>query len=327
MGNHLNCKIDRGKLAPAGIEGYLIIVPGEEGNPSSVGGRMADRSKREFEVKCSLGKTMGFREQLDCTIRPGDGTSYLSVPEGPAEPKISTASGDMYLSKNDKNEVATVRFTCTATSWEEAFEKFFAGINPYFDYISYYADIPIALERATCHDKKNDVVVMDYRTPYAAVTVRAHEGKVCRRLAPVYSLYREAKTTFSNYYRFLCYFKIMEGIFGQLRPELMQSARCQNIHIDKRREIVPQHPELQRFKKEYVGKPIQAIFNDELATQYRKTVAHFVVEDRAALVPSDYRPTVEFASITLLSELCAREVIANQERYYSQFYESGGKLA
>jgi len=316
--------IKREKLGLAGTENYMLILDVLQSDTRSNEERIKDSSKREFEVRCSLARNIVFNETIECSIPEDRGDSFIHFPSNMKTAEISTSLGVYYLSKNAANEISTITLTCFAHSWEEAFDTFLSGITPFLDHLSYQANSPISIDKISCRDKKNDLSIINFRTPYANVTVNPYEMGLRIELFPIYSLYREAKNSTSNYYKFLCYYKILEGIYNHLRPSLMKKARLQQIVISTHKEIVPSHPDLRDFYKIYIGEPIKELFDILLTPEYRHAVSHFRLYDGTLLNPSDYYWSRKFSDVILVSELCAHEVIKNQENYYKQFYQAGG---
>jgi hypothetical protein len=145
-------------------------------------------------------------------------------------------------------------------------------------------------------------------------------------MLPLYALYREAKTNPSNFYEVLCYFKILDAVYKHLRGPLMRRAKRQGINIQTRIEVVPDHPELQRFDVQCCGKPVHDVYDGHLRKQYRNAVAHFLTEeDTNPLNVSDYETSASFADVVLLAQLCCRVVIDTQADYYEQYYSAGGR--
>lgn len=324
MNNNTTTQINHDMLAPPGIQGHLIIVDSIQEETRSSEAQISDTTLREFEVKAALAKYNPFLDSIEFAVTDGQGESYFLVPTETEIVNVATPEGPFSLYKNQRNELATIAYRCIAPSWQEAFRKFIAGITPFLDTLCYHADAPVVIQRLYCIDSANRVSVASYRSPYAHATVNPHEGEIPRELIPVYALYREATNSQSNYYRFLCYYKILEGIFSHLRPQLMQKARSQNIKISTRRETVPQHAELVADSSPYVGQSIHTLFKDEFTPQYRDAVAHFALDSGTLLNVNDYISTARFTDIILVSQVCAREVISTQEDYYNQFYRQGG---
>lgn len=160
--------------------------------------------------------------------------------------------------------------------------------------------------------------------PYDDVILNPGSAALRTELVPVYALYREAKNSVSKLYRFLCYFKILEGIYSHLRPELFRRAQQDGKSITTRKERIPDHPELVRFQSEYVGQPIKEFLDNELRKTFRDRVAHYFLDDGVILNPSDPSQASAFGRIILPTELSCRVVIETQEDYYRQYYSGPG---
>ena len=317
-------QLDRDKLAPAGIEGYLVFVDVFREEKRSDDERLTDTRLREFDVLCSLAKSIRFNEEIKASISEKDGESFFVLPKDTENMKVSTGSEEYLFLKNEDNEIGRISLTCMAGSWREAVNRFFTGIAPFLDFLSYRANIPVTYEAAYCRDKQNHISIISYRTPYPNVRINSHAKDINLELLPVYSLYREAKNSLSSYYRFLCYYKIMEGIYRHLRPRLIKRAKQSKIQISMQKELVPAHPELYFYQNSFVGKSIKSLFDNEFTSEYRDVVAHFFLDKGVLLNPSHYNTSNKFIDIILVSELCARELIKNQEDYLLQYYQAGG---
>lgn len=314
-------EIDRSKLAPAGIEGYLHVLDDNAGprDADRDMARLRDVSERDFDVGAALGKHASASASIQASVSEGEGESFILLPRGKKEVPLGTPKGCFRLVANERGELGTVFHRCKARSSSDAIGIFVTGLTPMLDALSFDAGVPVVVQRVCCRDEKNRLSVVSYRTPYPTVIVQPYARNIFDEMLPVYALFREALSTPSNYYRFLCYYKIMEGIFRDLRPRLMAEARSRGIQLVPRRELVPAHAELAFTHKEYIGKPIQPLFEGEFTDRYRDTVAHFVLKERAVLNINDPAWSGAFADVILLADLCAREVMHRQQDYYEQF--------
>jgi len=138
---------------------------------------------------------------------------------------IETPNGQMLGIGNEQGELAGLKFKCKATSKNEAFNLFHSAISPGLDHLSYIADVPVVIEKAVCIDMKNKTTSLRYVAPYQTVTIPSEPQEPSELLMPIYALYREAKNNNSDYYRFLCYFKIMEGIYNSICPQLRKKLK------------------------------------------------------------------------------------------------------
>ncbi len=136
-------------------------------------------------------------------------------------------------------------------------------------------------------------------------------------LLPVYALYREAKNATSHFYRFLCYYKILEGIYSTLRAPLFETARKRGISILAEKEVIPEHRELRMFQPAVIGRPIKDYVDRDLQ-EVRNSVAHYILDSGTFMSPSDPDAIAQVANVILPAELCCRVVIGNHEKYLQQ---------
>lgn len=318
-------QIDRAAMGVPGIDGFLFTVEvrpqdGLDGGTTAVD----DTRERQFRVIAALAKYAPFPSEVRTSIAEDEGSSYFVAPQGVTQVDIQGPCGAMQGYTNRSGELARLSQDCIATGWKEALVKFTCSLSPFLDHSSYAADVPVVIEKLYCHDPANGVHVASFKTPYAS-TLLPVGAPVVIALHPHYALYREAKNSSSNYYKLLCYHKILEGIYKVTRPDLRRKAREQNIAIQSEREVVPVHPELDGFNGQPVGRPIRQIYDDVLTPEFRNAVAHFSLDNGSMLTISDHESSTRFASIALLAELCAREVIRCEEASHLAFLRRGGK--
>jgi hypothetical protein len=181
------------------------------------------------------------------------------------------------------------------------------------------------VDKLQCLDLKEGRLALNFQSPYEDVIIDSPAGGIRKEIAPLLALYREGKTNRSNIYRLLCYYKILEGVIGRLRPRLKKAAQEQGIDIPMKKEVVPEHPELRRFDASVIGRPIGELYDKDLQHEYRNAAAHFLLTDGEPLNPSDYAHASQFANIVLLAELCVHIVMDNYQSYLDTYYERGGK--
>lgn len=121
----------------------------------------------------------------------------------------------------------------------------------------------------------------------------------------------------SQFYRLLCYYKTLEGIYDTLRPRLFESSRKQGVAITTEKELVPEHRELRMFQPALIGRPIKEYFDKELQ-DVRDSVAHYILDSGTLLNPSDPDAMVKVSGAILPIELCCRVVVGTHERYLHQ---------
>ncbi|GBD88135.1 hypothetical protein BMS3Abin03_02070 [bacterium BMS3Abin03] len=317
----IDIKIERNKLPPPSSVDYMVILDQIEGDTRKDENRLNDKSKRTFEVKALLSKALFFNQRVDFSIDEKAGSSFFVIPPNAVKMLIPNTFGVFTCYKNEANELSLITTNIEANGWEEAFQIFFKVVSPFLDHLSFLTNSPFIISKVFCRDKKNDYSVHSYEVPYYSVSINPDVKSIPNELIPIFSLYREAKNNVSSYYRFLCYYKILEGIFKYIRPQLFLLSKEKNITIQPVKEKVPDHKDLGHEHKIFVGENIRKIFDDYLTNQFRNTVAHYLLDDGSVLNVSDYYINTKFNKVLLLIELCVREVIVNQLNYFEQFYE------
>ncbi|MCK4680007.1 hypothetical protein KAT82_02710 [bacterium] len=313
------------KLGAPGHHGQLIVTYLHKDETRSQEEILRDRTPREHKVSCALSKCVGDTGSLGEGVAPGEGDSHFRVPKGVEGITLNTPVGDMTIHANAESELATAEMTCTAGSHADAFEIFTQALTPWLDYFSFANDVPVVIVKLHAWDPTNRISATSYVAPHVSVLTEPDEDSIAPELIPVYALYREAKNSWSNFYRFLCYFKIMEGIYHKIRPGLMEMAKSQGISIATMKETVPDSLYADVIDARFAGRPINDVFSRELQSELRRVVAHFVTSDGNLLNPSEYSWGARFARIVRVAQACARVIIQSQERHFAEFTAAGGK--
>jgi hypothetical protein len=316
-------KIDRDRLGAPGTDACLHTVEIRSDDTRPDDQRLADRTQRAFHIRAVLSKAHSQLEGIRGGITLGEGGCFITAPQ---DLKIEDPRGSYLIFRNERGELALITRTLMATWYEEAFDFFFIGLTPFLDYLSFLSNTPIVVDIMEARDETNHITTVTYRAPYETKVLSEVVVGLSSPLFPAYGLYREALSAHSNFYRFLCFFKIMEGIIKSIRPQLFRLALQQGISITKQKDLVPDDPELQKFQPKYIGRLIHELYNGEFQSEYRHCVAHFALNDGGVTNPSSQRERSRFANIVYLAEVCARELIRNQEGYFAQFFTAGGTI-
>lgn len=308
------------KLGYPGISGSLVATfsPMQLKNAATGAYTIADQSERDFELKCALAKVQTYIKNINFDLGPENGGSFFKIPPNAKVAKLQTDAGEYEFIRNSSNEISLISGKVKTTSFSKACELFFSAVSPFLDYIAFCANTPLLIDTIVCRDTKNGAVLASYIAPYQDVEVRPHLDMLPIEMLPVFSLYREAKNSDSCYYKFLCYYKILEGIYATLRPMIFDQAKKAGIQISTVKEIIPSHPELVKFKKEYIGQPIKKLFDNEFTEEYRNAVAHFGKGDGGWTYLSNYAIRAKYSNIILAIELSCRVVIETQLNYFKQ---------
>jgi hypothetical protein len=314
----LDAQISVDRLGPAGIRADLVIVAVMENESRRDVDRLHDTTPRPFKVVARLGKTALAADGINGDFDPEDGESYLSLPDEAVASRVRLDGGMMEFKKNAKAEKSLVEFTCTAISLSEAKSKFLDFALPFLDHQAYVANCPIFVQSIRIEDANNQLHSIDYVSPYRTSAISQHLIEVSKELAPVFAMYREAKNSHSDFYKFLCYHKIMDGLLGTLRTAVNQRARKLNIALRRQGDVVPDDPEIAPIYRDHIGTPIKAFFDNVLTPRFRNAVAHFITKDGSILNLSSPSTMLKHAEIMYVSELCVRTLIESHQQLVSQ---------
>lgn len=312
------------KLGPAGIRGDLFVVAIMENESRSDEDRLHDNELRSFKVFARLGKTALVADSIKGDFGPEDGGSYVMLPDEAKTARVRFNGGMMEFNKNSKGEKSMVQFECTATSLSGAKHKFLDFVLPFLDHQAYQSNCPIFLQSIRIEDVKNQVQSIDYISPYRCMSINQHIIEVPKDLAPVFAMYREAKNSHSDFYKFLCYQKILDGLLGSLRTALKRRAQKLSIELHHQRDLVPDDSDIALNYRRYIGVPIKKFFDDVLTPQFRNAIAHFIMKDGSILNLSAPETMLKYSEITYVAELCVRELIASYQRQAAQLVMPSG---
>ena len=311
-------------LGPAGTRGELVVVAHMEHECRRDEDRLHDKQSRTFKVYARLGKTALVADSIKGDFGPEDGESYLHLPPTIVAGRVRLDGGLMEFTKNSKGEKSLVQFECAATSLQEAKSKFLEFSLPFLDYQAFVANCPIFIQSIRVEDLQNQTQSIDYTSPYRASYVSEHLIEVSKELAPVYAMYREAKNSHSDFYKFLYYHKIIDGMLGTLRTALNQRARKLKIELQRQRDLVPNDSEISPNYRVHVGTPTKAFFDNVLTPHFRNAIAHFITKDGAILNLSAPATIAKHAEIMYVSEVCVRALIEAHQKLSVQLIASNG---
>ena len=305
-------------LGSPGIQGELHVLAQIPGERRSDLDRLNDMSSRAFKVYAQLSKLPPTTGSISADFTEKTGSSYFLVPPNFAMHRVDTSFGSFHIRKNDNGEMSLVEFECVSTDVASAHKQFANAVLPFLDHLSYVANSPIYVLTIRVEDPTNHRTSFNFTSPYRPAVVENHAERLFLEMKPIYSMYREARNASSGFYRFLCFYKILEGLLGKMRADARKRATAQGVELRASRELVPDSAEYSSSLRPYVGKSIKKFFDEVLTPKFRNAVAHFVTDDGTVLQMSDPDHLNQFANIMLVSELCVRTVIAAHEEMLSQ---------
>lgn len=90
--------------------------------------------------------------------------------------KIGTPEGPFLIRKNAYGEFSVVEFSCMSNTVDGARQRFFQGIMPFFDYLSYVTNSPVYISPIEI-DAPNYNQVLEYTEPHLQSVVNTHAGQ------------------------------------------------------------------------------------------------------------------------------------------------------
>ena len=318
-------EIDSRVFGPPGTKGEFVarVYLGQTANDDKA--RLSDKSFRDFQITASLSKTYEYNVEFKGSIDVNDGSSFWLLKKDAISSKLSSMVGDYQLYPNKNNEISKIEYKCKTTSIHIAQSLFFKGLTPLLDVISYKAGIPIIISRIICIDLKYTFTSVIYESPHFPLLIPPFTELLIEELFPIYALYREYKTNPSAYYKFLCLYKILEGIFKNLRPSLMKKAKKLGRKITCNKELIPDHFIIREYNKGFVNMKIRKLFDDVLRKEFRNAVAHFSLDDGTLLNLTDYNTNRKFSNVLFITEMCSRILINNHTKMYFQLYPEAAR--
>ncbi len=307
----LRMNVPTERLGAPGIPQELHLVrgpaPGVPATPEQDRAALSDSSERDFTVVVHLGKEPGSfsSTSLDVSLDPAHGASLIAAPPGIELGFETTTVGKIETVANAKGEVAALKYRCRASSRKMVLTIYSDEVAPLLDHIAFSLDVPLFVRSITWFDEKNSVLSASFVPPFKTVAPHG-EGFFDLELRPLYSLYREAITSGSVFYQFLCYAKILEGVFRWYLPKLREDAKQRGMPSPYLRTRVEPHEELGAENQKWVGCGVEKVFNDYLQGQFRDAIAHFALESGEPLVTSSYLASGAVANNLLLARNCAR---------------------
>jgi hypothetical protein len=315
--------VDAAELGPPGVRQELHVLAQMPGEKRSDAKRLRDKSSRVLKISARLAKVPPATVAIRGDFTEKDGSSYLLLPQGAERLRVRSVHGSFDLLKNDAGEVSVVEYECVAKSITEARHKFIRAAMPLLDHLVFLTNAPLFLESIRIVDPKNIRTTVDYTSPYRQAILNPHEAEMPTELEPVYAMYREARNASSNFYRFFCYYKLLEGLLGAVRADAIRRAKAAGITAPRPKVLIPDAPELPKDFQSYVHKSVKVFFDAVLTPQYRIALAHFITDEGVILNVSDPRHIDRYTEIVFMCELCTRAVIANHEALLKTLKASG----
>ena len=314
-------------LGPPGKYVELHMLARVEGDTRQDEDKRNDSSLRFFKVSATLGRSHIFVDEELPIVSASHGDSFLVGPFEFSNLEVVLPGGTYVFHKNSKDEYSYVAFECEAVHYRQAHHLFYHGLTSYLDTLAYKGNCPIFIQAVKIEDVRNQIIVLPHVSPYRKQSVSLGDIVVYPELLSVYAMYRESKNASSNFYRFLCLYKILEGLYGAVRPGLFKRIKTLKLKIDQGAKRIPDDPELIPEHRKYVGLSIRSFFESVLTPQFRHGVAHFMLRDGTAMNLSSPQQVEMYTHIVYITELCLRIVVDDCESILKEIADAERKLS
>ena len=218
----------------------LHIVPQFQGAPLSDVALLSDTSERPFVVSARLSKIpslAGRTEHIKGDFNHNDGNCFLKIPLGTSAILIDTPWGKFSIKKNDAGELSFVEFKCSAASPQQAMATFIETVYPTLDHFAYVYNVALFVVMIRVFDVTHQSTHLSCTGPFRQQVASDSENLLYTEMKPVYAMYREAKNADSDFYKFLCLYKIMEGLLGKMRGNALTKAKLSESDSDSGAEF------------------------------------------------------------------------------------------
>lgn len=310
-----------------GVPGSLIalhVVPQFSEAPHNDLEILTDNSERDFETAALLSKIPGLDAPLESHFTEANGGSYFVF--APTRIAVDTPWGTVTVRKNARGEASMVKMNCRARSAIEALDHLQLACSAFLDNWAYEATAPVYLTRLRAYDLAHKSEVMRVTVPFRQMEINPSASQIPTPLRPILSLYREGLGSASAIYKFLCFYKILEGYFKRLKPDLAKIFRKASLPYPMPNDTVPFHQDLDAKFGTFVGQSITE-FQNHLAPGFRDAVAHFEKDGLSPLIMSNPTEIFRFSVTALAVELCCRTVIESYRSAFKAAVEAGLDLS
>ncbi len=304
------------KLDAPGAPMFIHVVPRFEGNDTDPSTAITDTTIRKFIVSGRLAKEPSSVEvtgAINAAFSKDDGDCYLALPPHASSLRIDTQWGIFRIEPNSAGNFGIAVLECNASDPLAARQRFIEAVYPAIDHWSYTYNVAIFISTIRVFDVLHKSTRITFSSPYHRHTLDDSEHKLFIEMKPIYSMYREAKNTSSDFYRFLCLYKIMEGLFGPMRDKIFIQLQAAGIVPSKNRVNVPDSPNFPVDLKPYTGKSMKRFFDDILTRKFRNAVAHLGTPI-GVLDVSSPAELDRYAGIAFATDLCTRVLINSHEQ-------------
>jgi hypothetical protein len=240
--------------------------------------------------------------------------------------QMSSDSMDIKLSKNDENRLRMISCRIRSIDRNDALRKGYNIVARFLSYQTFVYASSSCIFAMRIRDEFNQATwecKPQFTEP--APLYFPSMVNVSKELDVLLSIYRDAKNTFSPFYRFLCYYKILEAFYEHRHvfSEADIVIKKNDFRISRPRRSITKamvvKSMLHHRMSEFIGKAYGKYF-EYLRSNERIMVAHVFPSDKTKEIAdlNDYDLYSEFVSLGNLTELIARDILFDELNLWQQ---------
>ncbi|MCX6765945.1 MAG: methylamine utilization protein MauJ [Candidatus Moranbacteria bacterium] len=274
-----------------------------------------DTSKREFEVIFTL-EDPDRRKKFDSPfVLKENETKTQTEIKGDKKEEIT-----MLFEKNEEERLGRIRFKIKSNSSIEALVRTYNNLSNLISFITFASASPLSIFGVVVVDLKHQTAREAFPQYAAPEEFALPAGlEFDDKFKAILSLYREGRNSPSPFYRFFCFYKILEGFYE--RREAFRDAD----------EYIKKYPEIKRPQKkidqdtlvwaiaypkykELDGKAF-GYFYKWITQSHRHLIAHIFPEKYPQdkwLNLDDFKIHTEFAIIGNITDLVVRQLLSDE---------------
>ncbi len=255
----------------------------------------------------------------------------------------TTAAGthklEIRTSTNKDGRLAKCRTELEADSFKEAEHAAFDSVSPFLSAVAFESDVPVRIAQLDAKQASTQQASMTYTCPYSDAALPSPDAlTTIPYIQSLVSLYREGINSNSQNYQFLCWYKIVEGIYWKRDDE--RAARPAGSKQDPTSKIEERLPQTKQEMRRSISDMFPTVGTSGLTDQrwdgsipdealdwkfrriqqerlepLRNKIAHMLAEPSGdlSLSPDTREHMVEVTKWITLLRFMARVMIQNEK--------------
>jgi hypothetical protein len=236
---------------------------------------------------------------------------------------------DIKLFKNDKDRLRMISCRLCSTNRDDALKRAYKTVTYFLSLQTFVSGNASSIYTMSIEDSQNKAIWTCKPQSGIEVPLLIPEAiGFTKEFEMLLSIYREAKNSQSPFYRFLCYYKILEAFYEHryIFSKTDQIIREKRLQIKRPKRIITKSmvvkAMLHHRMDEFRGKSYSKYF-EYLRSKERIMVAHvFPVDKRKDIADlNDYDLYAEFVSLGNLTDLVARDILHDELMLWQNIHE------